>query len=748
MGLRLPKIHLARRVFLICLVLFSIGALALAGIALILDIQGLMADSNWVMDTQHGIECLNDVLSSLKDAETGSRGYLITGLETYLEPYNAAISALGGKMDMLRAQFADDAATMQQINRLDTMIKARIAILAVTNQLRRIGGLGAALPVVYTNVGKTLMDYIRLQVAKMVTAQTALLNQRQAEALLNGQQTITLAALTGILAILMLGFAFSAVIRQNHRSRLAESLAHKEKHFADQITETVPISIFIYDVEDRHFTFANQRLRELLSISADKITDLGEAFYTQLFDPSDDSARQALNTRVPVMADGETVVEELRVSDAHNAWHWIELRLKVHERLPDGKIKTVLATVSDLTQQKGIEQALRETNAFVERVTNSVPSLVIVYDVATYQYVFINQQARTALELFDQGGMQSPYKNLRLPLHPDDLSKHDECWQQLLLEPTRTIETELRLWGTREAWRWMSVRYLVLTTTPDGRPKQVLMTAWDITQQKGAEQQAGQLALETERSGLLKNFVETSSHDLNTPLTVAMTASYMIQAYTTRFLEQHGQREEQPDNTTLEEVLKFAKNLKVQYEKLNPALDRLKVIIANMLEMVQLDYDLKLNCKLIDLDLVVDQVVRQMRVQFPDQRPLLNRVPSPGLTTGCYDIDYMRRAIINILDNAIANTPGEGSVTVRTYERGQNLVIEIADTGIGIPEASLPHIFDRFYRVDTSRRSITGGNGLGLAIAKRIVEEHNGHIEVDSVVGKGSTFRIVVPIRY
>jgi signal transduction histidine kinase len=314
----------------------------------------------------------------------------------------------------------------------------------------------------------------------------------------------------------------------------------------------------------------------------------------------------------------------------------------------------------------------------------------------------------------------------------------------LLKDPTRIIETELRLWGGRDSWRWMSVRYLVLTTTPDGRPQQILITAWDITQQKGAETQAGQLALETQRSSLLKNLVETFSHDLNTPLTIAMTAEYMTYAYAKRYAEQHPT----PDANAHAEALKLTEQVKAQHEKIAPALERLKSIIGNMIEMVQLDYDLKLNYNLIDLDLVVDQAVRQLRTRMQEHHPSLHRTDSPGLPTGRYDIEHMQQAITNLLNNAVTATPDEGSITVRTFERGNDLVIEVTDTGIGIPEASLPRIFDRFYRVDAARRGTTGSNGLGLSIAKRVVEGHGGHIEVESEVGKGSTFRIVVPLRY
>ena len=84
-------------------------------------------------------------------------------------------------------------------------------------------------------------------------------------------------------------------------------------------------------------------------------------------------------------------------------------------------------------------------------------------------------------------------------------------------------------------------------------------------------------------------------------------------------------------------------------------------------------------------------------------------------------------------------------MTVRVEARGEQSILSVADTGIGIPEADRPHIFDRFYRVDKARSRAAGGTGLGLAIAKEIVEKHGGHIELASEYGKGTTVHITLP---
>jgi two-component system phosphate regulon sensor histidine kinase PhoR len=101
--------------------------------------------------------------------------------------------------------------------------------------------------------------------------------------------------------------------------------------------------------------------------------------------------------------------------------------------------------------------------------------------------------------------------------------------------------------------------------------------------------------------------------------------------------------------------------------------------------------------------------------------------------------------IINLVDNGIKYTPEGGYVKVTTIDRKDNVLIEVKDSGIGISKENIPRLFERFYRVDKGRSRKLGGTGLGLAIVKHIVESMKGSISVESEVGKGTKFTIVLP---
>jgi signal transduction histidine kinase len=112
------------------------------------------------------------------------------------------------------------------------------------------------------------------------------------------------------------------------------------------------------------------------------------------------------------------------------------------------------------------------------------------------------------------------------------------------------------------------------------------------------------------------------------------------------------------------------------------------------------------------------------------------------------NIDSRRisQVLFNLIDNAIAHTPRGGSITITARQLDNWVEISVEDTGEGIPAEDLSNVFERFYRVDKSRARATGGAGLGLAIAKSLVEAHGGRIEVRSEEGKGSRFSFTLPV--
>ncbi len=147
----------------------------------------------------------------------------------------------------------------------------------------------------------------------------------------------------------------------------------------------------------------------------------------------------------------------------------------------------------------------------------------------------------------------------------------------------------------------------------------------------------------------------------------------------------------------------------------------------------------------VSLKILLESVVREFGPKFSQKEVTLQaHLPEEVRTVG--DSHSLERMISNLLENALRYTEKNGKVAVNLRNDGNKLEVVIEDTGIGIPPESLTKIFDRFYRVDSSRSRRSGGVGLGLAIAKAIAQAHHGQILVESTVGTGSRFIVVLPL--
>jgi signal transduction histidine kinase len=168
-------------------------------------------------------------------------------------------------------------------------------------------------------------------------------------------------------------------------------------------------------------------------------------------------------------------------------------------------------------------------------------------------------------------------------------------------------------------------------------------------------------------------------------------------------------------------------------------------LIADLLTLARFDAGKTgLEFHSMDLSEAVRTAVEEMRVMADAKELRLSvDVPAPCPVQG--DADALRRTVCTLLDNAIKFTPAHGEIRIEV-QNGARASVTVSDTGAGIGRDDLPLIFERFYRVSKDRSRKTGGAGLGLSIARWIVEKHGGEILAESAVGRGSVFTIVLPV--
>jgi heavy metal sensor kinase len=174
--------------------------------------------------------------------------------------------------------------------------------------------------------------------------------------------------------------------------------------------------------------------------------------------------------------------------------------------------------------------------------------------------------------------------------------------------------------------------------------------------------------------------------------------------------------------------------------------EHLSAIVDDLLLMARADAaQLPVQKDLVDLVEIVDECCRSLR-PLAQERNLTLRWNVGLEQSVCADGRLLRRAVANLLSNAISYTPGGGTISVDVRREPERAVLEVADTGIGIASEDLPHVFDRFYRARQQGGIGTEGSGLGLGIVKMIADLHGGSVTVESRLGAGSTFSLAIPL--
>lgn len=173
--------------------------------------------------------------------------------------------------------------------------------------------------------------------------------------------------------------------------------------------------------------------------------------------------------------------------------------------------------------------------------------------------------------------------------------------------------------------------------------------------------------------------------------------------------------------------------------------DKLDQIIESLLYLVDLDKEkLELDYQVTYVNYLLEKLIRLLKPLADKKNIHIETVFIKKIQINLDQIK-MQQALTNIISNAIKYTPEGGNIKISLYAEVDEIVIEIKDNGIGIPEESLPYVFERFYRVDKARNRNTGGTGLGLSIAHQIIGLHQGKIEVTSKVGEGTVFYVKLP---
>jgi signal transduction histidine kinase len=239
-----------------------------------------------------------------------------------------------------------------------------------------------------------------------------------------------------------------------------------------------------------------------------------------------------------------------------------------------------------------------------------------------------------------------------------------------------------------------------------------------------ADESAAALARLEELDRLKDRFIQNVSHELRSPLAITRGYVEMLEA---------GELGE----------------LRPKQQKPVAIIGRRVRMLSDLVQDITLILEAEVSPpepEAVALDELVRMAAEDFQLAVEQAELTLHTDIVPHLPPVSASYGYLRRVLDNLLGNAVKFTPAGGTITVRVQQEGEQVALEVSDTGVGIPPDQLEHIFKRFYQVDNSIWRQYGGVGLGLALVKELVETYGGSVAVESQVGEGSTFTVLLPI--
>jgi len=386
-------------------------------------------------------------------------------------------------------------------------------------------------------------------------------------------------------------------------------------------------------------------------------------------------------------------------------YHWSDAELDA--------LETAANLLGAAIQRQQVETALRESETKFSQLVNNIPEVFWLRDRADGRFLYLSP----AFERVWGSSIEKAYENPAVLLevaHPEDRERVNAL---LAADQDQPASFEYRvLVGNEVRWVWTRSFPIV---DEDGVVRQIAGIARDITERKRAELQSFELAVEQERVRILSNFILEVSHEFRTPLSVINTSVYLLN------------RISDPDRQS-EHLGKISEQVR-----------SINALVDGMLTITRLDGAGSTQQQPIAINEMLIGLREKLEDRLEAKQINLREDYASDLPMISGDRDELALMLRHVLDNAVRYTEQGGRVSIASRAVDGEVVIEVADTGVGIKPSALPSIFDVFFREDSAHT--TKGLGLGLSIVKRVAERHRGSVEVESEVGRGSIFRIRLP---
>jgi PAS domain S-box-containing protein len=372
---------------------------------------------------------------------------------------------------------------------------------------------------------------------------------------------------------------------------------------------------------------------------------------------------------------------------------------------------------------RNLVKELQQKIALQDSLINTIPMPLYFKDL-NFNYVGFNP---AFLEIIDKKEQGIVGKNVSELFDPSVAEICNQMDVDLISEQKKQVK-EVNI--TTSNGRIMSVissKALILDN--EGRPSGIVGVLLDITEQKESQKLKINLAQLMQEEKLKTEFFSNISHELRTPLNVIYSAEQIIEM-------------------SMNNISDISNQIKIRKNTLGIKQNCLRLLrlVNNLIDITKIDskaFDLRIQN--LDIVYVVEEITLSVADFISNKGVHLVFDTDVEEKVMAFDEEKMERIILNLLSNAIKYTPDGGTISVNILDRVNSIIIEIKDSGVGIPNDKLDEVFNRFYQISPLHTRSQEGSGIGLNLVKSLVEMHHGEISVNSVLGSGTTFIINLP---
>jgi PAS domain S-box-containing protein len=705
-----------------------VGAGFLAALAALIVVAALSYRSiasfrdraQWVEHTREVLRTTELIFSDLKDAETGVRGYVITGDKSYLEPYASASTGISQHLQRLAGLTADNpvqAARSRELARLATQ-----GLVEAERTLRyyREGSQPRLPPEVLRQLdsGKAVMDGVRVLVARLHHDEEMLLRKRGEESERAARHTIAIIVAGNLASLSVLAFAFVLLRREVMSRARAQNAAQQLAAQIEDLYERAPCG---YHSVNRDGVFVHMNDTELSWLGYSREEIIGRLRFQDVVAPE---YREIVLGNFPRLLQGGTT-DNLEY----------ELVRKDGSRFPvsvnatavtdaQGRFVMSRTTMFDISALNAARSGLIEANAFLDTIVENIPSMIFVKHADSLRFARVNRAEEVLLGM----AREKVVGKTDHDLFPKEQADFFTAKDREVLASEEVVDIQAETISTASGDRVLHTRKIGLRDS-SGKPQYLLGISHDITERIQAEEKiralAADLAVRANQleaaNKELESFSYSVSHDLRSPLRAIDGFSRVLEEDYHQVLDAEGQR--------LLSVIRQSSQ-------------RMGVLIDDLLAFSKLGRK-ALSFDRVDMNELVTEALEDVRSASPAATVKLKVRDLPAATG---DRVLLRQAWINLISNGFKYSSKKDQPEVEIGSRpGDNgsIVYFVRDNGVGFDMQYYDKLFGVFQRLH--RIEEFPGTGVGLAIVQRVMARHGGQAWAEAEPDRGATFFFSLP---